>query len=161
MGVIGIKTRGRSIEGMADADGACPQFARVDRPDLRQRRRRPRVLVVTDPTPACRNNPNARSSQMRFVVINVIRVLGFLRRSNVVCVEGANCGYLSTAPPLAPTDTSFFGAILAVLWPAVKFAWYIGFRDSERSPTVDWRRRRTLGIRRIAGGRQLPLLVST
>ena len=83
MGVIGIKTRGRSIEGMADADGACPQFARVDRPDLRQRRRRPRVLVVTDPTPACRNNPNARSSQIRFVVINVIRVLGFLRRSNV------------------------------------------------------------------------------
>ena len=42
-----------------------------------------------------------------------------------------------------------------------QFAWHIGFRDSERSPTVDWRRRRMLGIRRMAGGRQLALLAST
>ena len=52
-GIIGIEMPLRSIEEVADADGACPRFARVDRKNLRQRRHRPRVLVVADPTPTC------------------------------------------------------------------------------------------------------------
>ena len=56
-GVIGINMPLRSIEEMADVDGARLRFARVDRKNLRQRRRRPRVLVVADPTPTCRKQP--------------------------------------------------------------------------------------------------------